>query len=384
MKPKTKAVATTAMFLAVLTGLSVANWLWPEKDFSENENRSLQTLPEFSAEKLFSGKYTSQFETYTTDQFIGRDYWVSMKTSADRVTQKKDSGGVYFAEDGYLIEVYREEDVDWEQFQRNVDRLNEFLTSAEQTLGQGHASAMIVPTAGEVLRDKLPAFAPSADQKKMLEQMENTLPAGSFVNLLPVLSEHKEDSIYYHTDHHWTTYGAFLAYQQWAESMGITPLSQEDYEIKTVTESFYGTTYSKANDLGAKPDSIQVYLPKETQSVTLEINSGKETQEFNSLYVDSYLEKKDKYSYFLGGNNPVDTIHTGVNNGRKLLIVKDSYAHCFAPFLTSHFEEITLVDLRYFRKGMKEYMEENGFTDVLVLYNLQGFADDKNMGTLVK
>ena len=390
MKAKTKAVITTAVFVAILAGLSVSNWLMPEKDFSESENRSLQTLPEFSLERLFSGKYTSQFETYTTDQFIGRDYWVSLKTSADRAALKQDSGhtkenpGVYFADDGYLIEVYTEQDVDQDQFELNTGRLKEFLEYAQDSLGAGHASAMIVPTAGEVLRDKLPPFAPSADQEAMLDQLEKALPQGSFVNLLPTLSQYKEQGVFYRTDHHWTTYGAFLGYQDWAKAMGLTPLSQDDYEIKTVTEEFYGTTYSKANDLDAKPDHMEAYLPKAQEALTLSIDSGREVTEQDSLYMDSFLEKKDKYSYFLGGNNPILTIRTQAGTGRKLLIVKDSYAHCFAPFLTSHFDEITLVDLRYFRQGMKGYLTENGFTDVLVLYNLQGFAEDTNMGALVK
>ncbi len=372
----------TVLFLMIIFGLTIINLMTPQKSFSENENRLLQELPKFSTTDFFSGTFSSKFETYTTDQFVARDSWVGMKSVVDLAIQKKDMKGVYFAKDDYLIEKYTQEDINQEQFQRNIKRLKEFVQTNQPQLGKEHLKIMVVPTASEILKDKLPKYAPTANQVEMLNQIEDALPEGSFINTFSTLSQHQQQDVYYHTDHHWTSYGAFLTYQQWAQEAGISPWTEQDFTIKQVTDDFYGTIFSKANNPFTKPDSISIYLPKQEMSYQVDFNGEKEPM--NSLYNFEYLEKKDKYSMFLNGNNALVTVKTNQTNGKKLLIIKDSYAHSFLPFAANHFEEIHLVDFRYFRKAMSEYMEQEQFTDVLILYNMVNFAKDTNMGTLVK
>ena len=199
---------------------------------------------------------------------------------------------------------------------------------------------------------------------------------------LALLQEHKEEPIYYRTDHHWTTLGAFYGYTAWAESIGLTPYGREDFSEETVADDFYGTTHSKIN-LPVYPDSIIRYTPRFPAAYHLIFNLGE--KESDSLYDESKLEGKDKYSYFLGGNNPIVTITSSTGEkGRRLLIIKDSYSHCFAPFAVNHFEETTLIDLRYFNLGVQTFLEQEDFTDVLVLYSTANFADDRNLNTLVK
>lgn len=384
MKGKMQSIVTSGMFLGVLFGVSIWNLAVPVRSFSENENRVLQQLPEWSIQKLLDGSYTTDFEKFTTDQFPQRDFWVGMKTSADLAILKQDVNGVYFAKDDYLIEKYTENDLDRAQLEKNLSRLEEFTERCQQLLGKDRMKAMIVPTAAEILEEKLPAYAPTLDQRAILEEFAEGLPQDSFLDVTPVLDaavlNAAQRQVYYRTDHHWTTYGAFLAYQQWADSMGWVPWTEDDFQIEQVTDSFYGTVYSKANYRNAVADTIELYFPKNPVAYHLTYNQGE--WESDSLYNMEYLEKKDKYAMFLDGNNPLVQIQTNVANGRKLLVVKDSYAHSMLPFIVNHYQQVDVIDLRYFHQNVMDYIQENEITDVLVLYHLKNFAEDSYLGYL--
>ncbi len=381
MKQKLAAWLPAGVFLCLLVSLSVWNLLRPVRGFSENENRVLAQFPEATADSVFSGEFSEEYETYLADQFPMRDGWISLKTRTELLLGKKDINNVFFGSDGWLIEKY-EGTLDAERTEANLGRLGDFMQFAADRLGADHVRAMLVPTASGVLLDRMPPFASDFDQAALLEEAAGLCPEGTFLDLLPLLQAHQEETIYYRTDHHWTTLGAYYGYAAWAESIGLTPWAREDFTEEAVTDSFYGTTHSKVN-LPVEPDSILRWTPRTPVSYHLEYNLGE--RESDSLYDETKLEGKDKYAYFLGGNNPIVTITSSSGEpGRRLLIIKDSYSHCFAPFAANHFEETTLVDLRYFNLGMKTYLEQEDFTDVLVLYSTANFADDRNLNTLVK
>lgn len=381
MKEKLAAWLPIGVFLCLLAAISAWNLLRPVRVFSENENRTLAQFPELSAETLLNGDFSEQYEKYLADQFPVRDEWISLKTRTELLLGKKDINGVFFGKNGWLIDKYKGT-LSEERIQDNLQKLSSFTHYAVDKLGDDHVRVMLVPTASGVLDNRMPAFASDFDQAGMLAQAEELCPEGTFLNLLPVLQEHKEEPIYYRTDHHWTTLGAYYGYAEWAESCGLTPYAREDFSEETVADDFYGTTHSKIN-LPVYPDSIIRYTPRNPISYHLTFNLGE--RESDSLYDESKLEGKDKYSYFLGGNNPmVEITSSSGEPGRRLLIVKDSYSHCFAPFSVNHFEETTLIDLRYFNLGVKQFMEQEDFTDVLILYSTANFADDRNLNTLVK
>ena len=104
----------------------------------------------------------------------------------------------------------------------------------------------------------------------------------------------------------------------------------------------------------------------------------------DSLYDLSKLEGKDKYSVYMGGNNALVEIKTNNMNGRRLLVIKDSYAHSFVPFAVNHYEETYMIDFRYFNVGVEQFVEENKITDILVLYNTMNFVQDKNSINFLK
>ncbi len=381
MKEKIAAWLPIGVFLCLIALLSAWNLLRPTRTFSENENRVLTQFPELSAESVLEGTFSEKYEEYLADQFPMRDSWISLKTRTELLLGKKDINNVFFGKNGWLIDKYKGT-LSEERTQANLERLGSFMQFAAEKLGSDHVRAMLVPTASGVLDNRMPAFASDFDQAALLEKAAALCPDDTFLNLLPLLQEHKEEPIYYRTDHHWTTLGAFYGYTAWAESIGLTPYGREDFSEETVADDFYGTTHSKIN-LPVYPDSIIRYTPRFPAAYHLIFNLGE--KESDSLYDESKLEGKDKYSYFLGGNNSIVTITSSTGEkGRRLLIIKDSYSHCFAPFAVNHFEETTLIDLRYFNLGVQTFLEQEDFTDVLVLYSTANFADDRNLNTLVK
>lgn len=382
-RKETQAIIICLVFLVMLFGISVASMVNPVKAYSENENRYLVQKPEFSVETLINGKYTADYEEFITDQFVERDRWIGIKTITELAVLKQDINGVFIGKDGYLIEKHNDNDMDKEQLAKNQERLTKFITEYGEELGEDRVKVLIVPTASDILTDKLPPFAPGFDQDKMMDEMKNDInnKGSYFVDLRDTLKEHNDEYIYYKTDHHWTSLGAYYSYVEWAKSCGIEPLSQDEFKIEKVTDEFLGTVFSKVNRK-VEPDSIYLYNPIKDMDYKLIYNQGE--KETDTLYDREKLKEKDKYSVFMGGNNAVVQVDTNHKNGRRLLVIKDSFAHSMVPFSVNHFEKTFMVDFRYFKAGISQYIEENKITDILVLYNTINFAKDKNLGPLTK
>ena len=227
---------------------------------------------------------------------------------------------------------------------------------------------MLVPTAAQILSDKLPAYAPNLDQKAMLDfakaQGLNT------VNVFDTLSEHKDEYIYYKTDHHFTSLGAYYCYAAWMQTQGKTAQPLSAWQNQELCANFRGTTYNKVNDPFAPYDTITAYY--KTPTHTVNYNGGSYVTD--SIYERKYLSGKDPYAAFLNSNQAT-TIVSGSGEG-KLLILKDSYANCFSQFVIDDYAETHLIDLRFYKDSVTDYIEENSITQVLVLYNIPNFAQD--------
>lgn len=363
------------IFLILIFGFTIATMLKPDTGFSEKENRELAQNPEVSPERIFNGSYTKDYEKYLTDQFVLRDAWIGLKTQVERGTFKQEINDIYFAKDGYLIEKHTGS-FTTDTALRNIQALKGFMETAVQKFGPGHVKAMIVPNAVDILREKLPPFASPAEEKGYLAKVKEALPGDTYFDCEKVLREHKDEEIYYRTDHHWKTLAAFYMYEAWASEIGITPLSKDDYRIETLTKDFLGTIESKVN-CRVQSDSIEAFIPKKEVPYVLNYNHSQEIR--RDLYDRSFLDKKDKYAVFFGGNQPVIEANTESKSDRKLLVIKDSYAHCFVPFAFPDFSEVDMIDLRYFNESLKDYMNARNYTDVLFLYNASGFAEDPSV-----
>lgn len=366
------------LFCILIFGFTIATLVKPETKHSESENRDLATMPKLNVETLLNGEFEADYETYLTDQFFLRDGWIGLKTAVERLLQKSESKDIYFADDDYLIEKHTGTFTS-DTAVLNVRVLRQFAQMYEEKFGKAHMTFMVVPNAVDILRDKLPPYAAPYDEEDYLEQISETLPEGTWFDAGAVLREHADEEIYYRTDHHWKTLAAFYVYQEWARRQGYAVPSEEDFDIETVTEEFEGTVQSKLG-IETRLDSIELYLPKDDSLYTVEKDGAEPVYR---VYDYSALDTKSKYNVFFGGNYALAKISTHSGTGRRILVIKDSYAHCFVPFLIPEFDEIDMLDIRYYNQKLSDLVAENGYTDLLFLYNAAGFAEDTALGRIV-
>ena len=357
-------------FAVLLAGFTAANYFHKDTAFSDTENRMLQQKPVFSWADLADGRFMGSFEKYQTDQFILRREWIGLQTAADRLLGKNKSGDVYLGEGQLLEEPSKLSENVWE----NLDAIGAFCR--KQTGVKCYL--MLVPDVASVQREKLPAYAPVSDQAEQLEEIRSYLEKKenpvTEIPLYEMLREHREESLYYRTDHHWTTLGARYAYQSAAGQMGLPGAENgEEKKLYPVSDSFQGTLAARSG-YRVPDDTIEVYWPDQKEELV--VTYVQEQTKSASLYAAEKLKTRDKYGMFLNGNHPLTEIRTMASTGRKLLLIKDSYANCFVPFLTGDFEEIVLVDPRYYYDSAEKLMKQYGFTDVLFLYNLNTFLED--------
>ncbi|MDO4322636.1 MAG: DHHW family protein [Lachnospiraceae bacterium] len=366
------------LFCIMIFGFTIATLIKPPTARSETENRDLAQMPEISARTVLNGEFEADYEKYLTDQFVARDGWIGLKTAVERAMLRSESKDIYFAEDGYLIEKHTGSFTS-DTAALNVRVLGQFAEMYQDQFGAGHMTFMVVPNAVDILRDKLPAYASPYDEEQYLAQVKETLPEGMWFDTAALLKEHSGEDIYYRTDHHWKTLAAFYVYQSWAQQQGYYVPSPEDFEIETVTDSFEGTIQSKLG-IDTKKDSIELYHSKEDIFYTVQKNDGGETE--YSIYDYTALDTKSKYNIFFGGNHALVRIGTRQNTGRRALVIKDSYAHCFVPFMLKEFDEIDVLDIRYYNQKLSDLIAQGEYTDLLFLYNASGFAEDTSISRL--
>lgn len=366
------------LFCIMIFGFTAATVLKPQTAHSESENRDLAQKPEASLETILNGEFESDYESYLTDQFVGRDGWIGLKTDVERAMLRQESKDIYFADDDYLIEKHTGS-FTTDTAELNVRVLGQFARAYQEQFGEGHMTFMVVPNAVDILRDKLPAYASPYDEEEYLAQVAQALPDGVWFDTSEILQSHSDEDIYYRTDHHWKTLAAFYVYQAWAAQQGYTVPTEADFTIETATESFEGTIQSKLG-IDTRKDSIELYHDNEDIFYTVEKGDGAEKT--YSVYDYTALDTKSKYNVYFGGNHALVKIATRQNTGRRILVIKDSYAHCFVPFLLKEFDEIDMLDIRYYNQKLSELIAQGAYTDLLFLYNASGFAEDTGISRL--
>ncbi len=368
------------LFLVMLGVICLVNLFSKDKEYSEKENRMLQQKPEISLYGIESGRWMKEYESYRSDQFVGRNFWVSLKTKVDLLAGKRESNGVFKGKDSYLLEDIKEPDQ--EQLSQNLEAIKEFESGYQNV----PFYVMLVPNAANVLSDKLPPFAVVEDQKQIFDDIQNELDEYiHWVDVSQILKKHKSEVIYYHTDHHWTTLGAYYAFQELAASMELDISKISTMKPYAVTNDFNGTLSATSGYETGYEEPIYIYASEQTEDMPeVVVNYVNEKKKTATLYDTSKLEEKDKYAVFLGGNYPLIDIRTTADTTDRLLLIKDSYANCMIPFLTPYFREIVVVDPRYYYGDIKELMEENDFTSVLFLYNGNTFVEDNSISGVLQ
>lgn len=361
----------SAFFCVFLGGLLVWHILLPDRERSETENRLLAPAPAFSWKGLADGSFTKAAEDYFADQFPLRDQWTGLKARTEQLLGKQEFKGVYLCGDTLISKVEPPQDGLEEKNLSYVSRLAE---AAEVPVYLG-----LIPSAAEIWRDKLPEGAESWDQTAFIAQAAE-LETVESIDFQSALTAHAGEDIYYRTDHHWTALGAFYGANVLLEELGHKSIGPDGFEPETVTEDFQGTLYSTSGVHWLEPDSIEFWVEDRDFTVT-SWRSGEPEEE--ALYDRSYLEAKDKYSAFLGGNQPLCVIRNQGGAG-KLLLIRDSYSDSMAPFLATRYEEVHLLDLRYYRRAPAEYAKENGIDQIAVVYSVPNFITDRNLVLLAQ
>lgn len=366
---KKNAIRTVVFLCAIWLVFLIADLIKQDTVFSENENRVLTSKPKLSREAVLDGTYMESYENYLNDQFVSRDNWIMLKTQMDMLMQKKVIRNVYLGEDDYYLEQHLPTDFPADLVEKRLGLLQQLTGVYPQT------KVMLVPTADNILTDKLPAFAPYYDQEDLLQKTREAVGKERVIDVFPVLKEHAKEEIYYRTDHHWTTLGAYYGYREFAKAYGLPVRNYQRQEPVAVTEEFLGTLHSKLN-LDMKEETIYMFpqtLEKEYR-VTYDLMI-----ERDSLYEESYLEGKNKYGYFLDDNHGLVEIERESYSDRTLFIIKDSYANSMIPLLAHHYKKIYVIDLRYFKGNLFQFMqsrEEAEKMEVLVLYNCVHFLEE--------
>lgn len=368
------------LFLIMLGIICLFNLVSGDKEYSEKENRMLQQRPQFTLAGIESGRLMEQYESYLSDQFVGRNFWVSLKTRIDLLAGKRESNGVFKGKNHYLLEDIASPDQ--EQMAQNIEAIESFENKYQDI----PMYMMLVPNAANIESGKLPGFAVTEDQNQIFRNIQKEL--GDYINWVDVtktLKKHKSEDIYYHTDHHWTTLGAFYAFQELASSMKLDTSKVSEWKSYAVTSEFNGTLSATSGYETGYEEPIYIYAPENIEDAPeVVVNYVNEKKKTATLYDSSKLEEKDKYAMFLGGNYPMIDIRTTADTTDRLLLIKDSYANCLVPFLVPYYREIIIIDPRYYYGDITEVMESNKITSVLFLYNGNTFVEDNSINGVLE
>ena len=380
MSNKKYSVLITALFCLFIFGFGIALLLSPSRDFSEQENRYLAQFKAPTPETLRSGEFMEDFEDYVTDQFPLRDRWIQLKALSEAALGKQENNKVYFGPNNQILFAHFTA-VSQEELAKRVGFVNKLGENLDVPV-----YFSLIPDKSWAWAEGLPENAPTVDDGSTIVMAEELCGESvSFIDLAQALGfrrdvEPWEDYSFYRTDHHWTTHGAYLGYVALMEGMGLQTVDLSGLPLTEVSRSFYGTTWSSSGAGWIQPDRIETIVPEGGTRGHVTVTRYPEGAPIEGgLYYPEKLEVKDKYAYFLGGNQPLCVIRNPDAPNGKLLVVRDSYADSLAPFLAEEFQEVHLFDLRYNNTPLTKYVEDNGVDQVLVLYSANNFNTDGNL-----
>ena len=370
---KKYSIVITVLFCLFIGGISLVSLLLPDVSFSPLENRYLQSPPKLSLETLEDGSFMEDAEDYVSDHIVGRDFWVALKAWGERVSGKQENNDVYFGGEGQqtLFAQYTKPS----DLAQRVDYVNQLGANVDVPV-----YFALIPDKSFVWADRLPDNAPLVDDGSTIRDAQ-ALVSGD-VNFIDLSSALSGDNVFYRTDHHWSTMGAYQGYVALMNAMNGA-YTQLDSEPTLVSDTFYGTTWSSSGAGWVRPDEMYTLVPEGGLTGNTTVTRYPSGQPEEGTFYDLYkLEVKDKYSMFLGGNQGLCVIKNPDAQGGKLLVIRDSYADSLAPFLSLDYQEVHLFDLRYNLMSLKQYVVDNDIDQVLVLYSNSNFSTDSNLALL--
>lgn len=367
---KKKKAFLCCIFVFMLFVFAFLFFVLPKSEYSANEKRVLSKAPVFSIAAVSDGSFMKEFESYLEDHFPFRDLFVGINSYFKLMLGENGASGIYKCKDGYLIA--KQDSVDTDRARKNINTLLEFASGVNLPYYM-----ITVPSAGYMMNDVLPKLHTEYADGKITDICASLCEKGRFIDVRPVFEKSRDDTqLYYKTDHHLTSRGAMLMYGEFCRYTGI---EQKTFTLTHTEGGFYGTAYSKSGLWLTKPDEIEIWKSDNT-SFSVTVTDGEESREYNGLYFTSHLEEPDKYPVFLDGNHAIVKVKNGeCKNGKRLLIIKDSFAHCFATFLIENYEEICMIDLRYYRQSVRDVIEGEKLNELLFLYGAENLASSTDI-----
>lgn len=367
----------TIVLLAFIFVMAILFFSLPKKEYSSSEKRYLSDFPTLTVDTFFSGDFGEEFEKYLSDHTPFRNFWVGLNSYYNLALGNPLSNGIYHCSDGYLIN----DPPNTDRLDINIDVISEFADKSGLP-----ATMILAPSTGYVASDVLPNEHIVYNDDELFADVTDTL-SKSTVNFVDIREDFKNaykngTQVYYKTDHHWTSEGAYLAYCALSDELGFTANTKEMYDI-TTHSGFYGTTYSSSGYWFTKPDDVEVWDCK-NHSSEVSITDNGTTKTYNSMFFNDHLKEDDKYPVYLDGNHPYTVIKNSSMklDGEKLLVIKDSFAHSLVPFLAAHYEEITMIDMRYYKQSVSELIENGDFDRLLFVYSVDNLGSDTDIAWL--
>lgn len=360
---KTGDIITVFGCFALCIIVGIFTLVLPYQDFSDEENRALADAPIFSIDSLMSGKYLSRFSEFFSDHIVMRNAFVRGRTVSELAMGRQEVGGVLFYSGGALAQ--RGFDASESLLRQNLLAINGI---------EENAACIIVPRAIDILG--LPMGEGESEAAVSIREAAYSM-CGDGERLWEALSEVGGERVYYATDHHLTTYGAYLCYDFLGERLGYEPMARERFEVQTVSQDFRGTSYSAAGLISLVSDRVELWRYEGDDEIKV-MRDGEEIP----LYDLSFARAKDKYRVFLGGNYGVLNV-AGEGEKPSLLLVKDSYANALIPFLAAHFD-ITVVDPRYTSVTFSELVSGGEYDEILVFCGMDTLSTGNDFARLFR
>ncbi len=366
------------MFLAAISVMFAADVLSSDRTISELENRSLKQEPVFSVSSLLDNSLTAEYGEYVKDQVVLRDEMINFKSAAEYfLFQKIESNNILYGRNNReFVRHFQLTSSQRNLFDKNIRALRQFRENhPEETV------FLIAPTSSILYRDQMNGNPPQIDLNSLMDRVIEEIGEKSCLDIRNDMRMASEN-LFYCTDHHWTTDGALVAYKAFCRETGKQPVISEEGTRREL-DGFFGTSWSASRKPFAEPDSITYY----ENSSSLKIYEATGENQFTlsketGLYDEDKFASHDMYGMFLHGNNGFSRIE-GSGTG-KILVIKDSFANCFIPFLTENYRQIDILDFRNYGYGPDSLIDSENYETILVLYNIESLFSDTALINIIR
>ncbi len=429
---KTHRIIKLAVSFVTVLIISTVCFIIPLRpSVSETEKRELAKFPEFSFSALASGDYFSDISTWFSDTVPFRDTLMSINSkiqnllgtsgtlvgfnegvqgddipdipvtdenetaasgetlpgtsenssnepetvAPEEITYPADENEAQHVEQLGSIVICDNAGFEYYNFvQSTADNYVKALnTAGVKFSSQANIYATVVPTSTDItLNETVRAKLSVSDQKKAIDYMLGSATSVKAFNCFDNIKQHRNEYVYFRTDHHWTALAAYYAYEIFCQSKGITPLPLSSYEVWSF-DGFLGTFYNDSGSdpaLGATPDRVDAYKPPCQYSMTITDKYGN-TSSMPMLYDESNAPASLKYGTFICGDNPLSTItNESLTEGETCLVVKESFGNAFVPFLVYHYKTVYVIDYRHYNSSLSTFLASNPVNDIIFINNV--------------